>query len=454
VLLPAAAWGEKEGTVTSSERRISRQRAFVQPPGEARPDWWIISAVARRMGFGASFGYDSPHQIFSEHARLSALSGGARAFDIGGLAGLDAERYSSLEPIQWPVTASGDPGCQRLLASGRFYHGDQKARLVPTPPRSPGHAVDHEFPLVLNTGRVRDHWHTMTRTGRSARLSSHSCEPYVDLHGSDALVSGVQPGDLARVATRWGALVARVRTSGEVARGTAFVPMHWNDQFASDARVGALVNPVVDPVSGEPEFKHTPARIEPFHVAWHGFVLTRTPRDLRGLTWWALARGNGLLRYEIAGRTVPPDWCAFAQELLGSGPSGYLDYHDAAAGVYRAARVVDGRLEACAFFSPRADLPSRAWLSSLFARARLEEAERAMLLAAAPATGMEDSGPIVCSCYGVGRETIARAVARHALRSPREVGAHLRAGTNCGSCVAEITTVITEAALSERARPV
>ena len=275
----------------------------------------------------------------------------------------------------------------------------------------------------------------------------------MDLHGADALVGGVQPGDLARVTTRWGALVARVRSSGEVARGTAFVPMHWNDQFASDARVGALVNPIVDPVSGEPEFKHTPARIEPFHVAWHGFVLTRAPRDVRGLTWWALARGNGLLRYEIAGRSVPPDWCAFTQELLGCDPSGYLDYRDAAAGVYRAARVVDGRLEACAFFSPRADLPSRAWLSSLFARARLEEAERAMLLAAAPATGMEDSGPIVCSCYGVGRETIVRAVARHALRSPREVGAHLRAGTNCGSCVAEIKTVISEAVLSERGRP-
>jgi assimilatory nitrate reductase catalytic subunit len=261
----------------------------------------------------------------------------------------------------------------------------------------------------------------------------------------------VQPGDLARIVTRWGALVARVRTSGEVARGTAFVPMHWNDQFASDARVGALVSSVVDPISGEPEFKHTPARVEPFHVAWHGFVLARTPIDVRHLTWWALAQGDGLVRYEIAGRSVPADWCAFTQELLGAERSGYLDYHDAAAGVYRAARVARGRLEACAFFSPRADLPSRAWLSSLFQRATLEERERAMLLAAAPAAGVEDSGPIVCSCFGVGRQSIMQAVARHRLVSPREVGTHLRAGTNCGSCVPEITALIAQGAAKAEA---
>jgi assimilatory nitrate reductase catalytic subunit len=293
VLLPAAAWGEKDGTVTNSERRISRQRRFLAPPAEARPDWWIVCEVARRMGFAEEFRYESPGEIFDEHARLSGIAAGAsRFFDIGGLAGLTTKDYEDLEPTQWPVPVGTRTGVPRLFTDGRFAHADGKARLVPVRQRPPAHAPAERYPFVLNTGRIRDQWHTMTRTGRAPSLAEHLPEPFVDLHPHDVLALGVREGELARVRTRWGSMVARVRTSGEIARGTVFVPMHWNDVYASEARVGALVNPAVDPISGEPEFKHTPAAVEPFPVEWHGVLFARRPIATGDADWWALVRGR------------------------------------------------------------------------------------------------------------------------------------------------------------------
>src|SRR5262245_17117092 len=165
VLLHAAAWGEKSGTVTNSERRISRQRSFLSPPSEAQPDWWIVAQVAKRMGFGTAFDYDGPAAIFREHARLSAFeNGGERALDIGAVASLSDAEYDTLQPFQWPRPAdvAAPP---RLFADGRFFTASRKAQLVPTAPRAPARKPDADYPLVLNTGRVRDQWHTMTRTG-------------------------------------------------------------------------------------------------------------------------------------------------------------------------------------------------------------------------------------------------------------------------------------------------
>ena len=444
VLLPAAAWGEKDGTVTNSERCISRQRAFLDLPGEARPDWWIVCEVAKRMGFARGFDYQHPHEIFDEHARLSETGNDAsRAFDIRGLAGLRRTEYDSLDPIQWPVLSRGS-GTQRLFGNGRFYHADGKARLVSTPPRPPVHAPDEDYPFVLNTGRIRDQWHTMTRTGKAPRLLAHLSEPYIDLHPQDALLTGVRAGDLARVATRWGSFVAKLRMSGETARGTAFVPIHWNDQFASDARAGALVNPAVDPISGEPEFKHTPARVEPFRVTWHGFVLARQALAALDATWWTLITGEQFLRYELAGRSVPADWSIWARQLLGAHDpeADYLDYHDVATGDYRGAWLVEDRLTACIFLSPRTELPARSWLADLFSKERLSASDRFALLAGMPAAAAADPGPVVCSCFGVGHNTICDAIGRDQLTDTRQVGARLKAGTNCGSCLPEIRRLL------------
>lgn len=439
VLLPALGWGEKDGTVTNSERCISRQRAFLPAPGEARADWQALCDVARRMGY-AGFDYTSAHEIFDEHARLSSWRNGgdhARLFDLSGLAGLGRTAYDALEPVQWPVTQQAPGGSLRLFGDGVFAHANGRARFVATTPRGPENALDDDYPLALNTGRVRDQWHTMTRTGKSARLGSHVPEPFIDLHPHDALLSGVREGELARVSSRWGAMVGRVHHSGGIARGGVFVPIHWSGPTASDARVGALVNPVVDPVSGEPEFKHTPVKVEPFVVEWQAFVLSRSMPRLDALTWWTRVQGEGFLRYEAGGRgKVGAEW---ARALLAvDDDADWIEYEDRSAGVYRAAHLVDGRLQACVLVAKAGALPPREWLGGLFAQEVLGAGERAVLLAGRPAQAGADAGPTVCSCFGVGRNTICAAIRERNLRSTAEVTACLKAGGNCGSCLPEI----------------
>ncbi|MGO8854222.1 MAG: molybdopterin-dependent oxidoreductase [Steroidobacteraceae bacterium] len=474
VLLPATAWGEKDGTVTNSERCISRQRPFMPSPGEAKPDWWIFCQVAMRMGFSDGFRFQSSHEIFVEHAQLSAAGNhGTRAFDIGALGALTRPEYDALTPVRWPLSGSA-PGAatssnaaltsapagitlrepsREIFSDGRFFHADGRARFVATVPRAPKHSTDREYPLVLNTGRIRDQWHTMTRTGRSARLMQHAPEPFVDLHAQDALLAGVRPGELVQVSTRWGSMVARLRCSGEIGRGMVFAPMHWNSQYAGDARVGSLMSPAVDPVSGEPEFKHTPARVSPFVVAWQGFALSRKPVLIRDATAWSLTPSTSCLRYELAGRRVFGDWSPWARRLLDARDSApdWIEYSDRSIGVYRAAHLVGGRLEACVFLSPRPDLPSRAWLTSLFNKPILVREDRLGLLAGQPARSNADAGDVVCSCFSVGRKTICSAVRDLKLTTTAQIGQHLRAGTNCGSCLCEISSII--AAESDRSEP-
>ena len=442
VLLPALGWGEKDGTVTNSERRISRQRAFLPAPGEARADWQVLCDVARRMGY-AGFDFTAPQAIFDEHARLSTFRNGgelARLFNLAGLENLDAAQYDGLAPQQWPR------GQARLFGDGRFAHADGRARFVPTPPRAPRNAPDADYPLILNTGRVRDQWHTMTRTGKAAKLSGHVAEAFIDLHPQDALLYGVREGELARVSSAWGAMVARVVHGGGIARGQVFVPIHWSDAHASDARVGAVVKPAVDPVSGEPEFKHTPVRIEQFRVHWHAFVLSRTALNLDGVAHWTRIQGGQFLRYELAGRQRIADLGAWARALLGVADehADWLDYADASAGVYRAVHLDEGRIAQCVYVSPRPDLPSRAWLASLFAHAQMDAADRAGVLLGQPIGKGADAGPTVCACFGVGRNTICAAIREQGLTTTAQVTACVRAGGNCGSCVPEIRQLLLE----------
>nr|WP_305089068.1 nitrate reductase [Massilia sp. YIM B04103] len=451
VLLPALGWGEKDGTVTNSERRISRQRAFLPAPGEARADWRILSQFAQRMGY-AGFDYESPQQIFAEHARLTAFRNTPeelpRVLDIGGLAKLDAAAYDALEPVQWPLTAAveSQQGSARLFGDGRFSHPDGRARFVATVPRLPVNARDEDFPFALNTGRVRDQWHTMTRTGRAPKLSEHIPESFVDMHPQDALLSGVREGELARITTQWGAMVARVQHGGGIARGSVFVPIHWNGRTASDARVGALVNPAVCPISGEPEFKHTPVRVERFPVKWHGFILSRTDVSLDSVAHWTRAQGRGFARYELAGRNSIGDFGLWAKTLLGveSEDADWLEYADRSEGMYRAVHMVEDRIEQCIFVSSRPDLPARSWLAGLFGKEMLDDADRAGLLAGRAIAQGEDAGPTVCSCFGVGRNTICGAIREKDLKSVAQVTACVKAGGNCGSCVPELKKLLAE----------
>ena len=210
IVLPALAWGEKCGTVTNSERRISRQRNVLPHPGEAKEDWWIMSQVAKRLGFEQHFNYQSSAEIFREHAALSGFENeGIRDFDISGLARLTDEEYDQLEPVQWPITADKPQGTARLFTDNKFFTDNGKAKFIAITPRAPVNTTSDDYPLVLNTGRIRDQWHTMTRTARSAKLNGHIAEPFVDIHPSDAEKWSVKARDLAKIESRWGTVLAR-----------------------------------------------------------------------------------------------------------------------------------------------------------------------------------------------------------------------------------------------------
>jgi assimilatory nitrate reductase catalytic subunit len=443
IRLPALTWGEKDGTVTNSERRISRQRAFLPPPGEARADWWIVCEVAKRLGY-PGFDYASAAAIFDEHARLSGFENdGGRDFDISGLAGLSRADYDGLAPVQWPI-GPGEKGRARLFADGRFFTPTRRANFVPVTPRPPGRPTDTAYPLVLNTGRVRDHWHTLTRTGKSPRLSGHVSEPFVELHPVDARGAGLVDGQLATVISGLGEIVVRARVSAVQPRGQVFAPMHWNDAFASAARVGGLVHAEVDPVSGQPEFKHTPVRVVPYRAHWYGFLMSRGELTPRQATYWARARRYGLWHYELAGEIAPADWAAYAREELPDvgDAAEWRELYDSTQRNYRAARIVDGRLDALVIIGPDWRLPPRDWLGALFRKPRLEDAERARLLRGTPPSGEQDAGAVVCSCFGVGVNTLTRAIRAQGLDTPEAIGAVLDAGTNCGSCVPELRRLI------------
>jgi len=452
VLLPALAWGEKEGTVTNSERRISRQRAFLPPPGEAKADWWIVSAVARHMGYGAAFDYRSAADVFREHAALSACgNGGTRAFDLSALAELSDEGYQRMQPVQWPVTAANPAGTPRLFGDGRFFTASGKARFVAVTPRLPEHPVAVEYPFVLNTGRVRDHWHTLTRTGKSPRLSAHTVEPYAELHPRDAARLGVREGTLVRLTSRWGAMFARAVLSEGQRPGQVFVPMHWTAQYAAHGRVDALVNPATDPVSGQPELKHTPVQIERYTPKWHGFILSRQRLASPAADYWVMAAGTQFRRYELAGDRAPTEWGQWARTALGAEQQPgeeWVEYLDAGAGRYRGVRVLSQRIESCVFIAPGPELPPRSWLSQLFMQDSLSASDRMSLLTGLPPKDRPDPGRVVCSCFGVGINTITRAIRERGLTNVEMVGQALKAGTNCGSCLPELKALLTAQAAS------
>ncbi len=439
IRLPALGWGEKDGTVTNSERVISRQRGFRPPPGEARPDWWAVAQVAARLGWGDAFAWDGPAAIFREHAAVTALARpAARAFDISGLAGLTDAQYGALPPTRWPVTRPGEVG-------GRLA---PPARFVATPFRAPAHATSEAYPLRLLTGRLRDQWHTMTRTGAVPRLMAHSPEPVASINPADA--TGLADGSLARVASAWGSAVSRLRHDPAVARGAVFVPMHWTDRFAPAARINAAVNPAVDPVSGQPELKHTPVRVEPVAMTWHGFVLARRPLGTALAEWTALLPAtDGVWRHELGGLELPAGAFARLRALLEEPDAAWVLLEDPAAGLHRAALLRGGQLLACVFLGPAPALPARDWLVGLFAEAALGSAARRALLAGAPADGPAPS-PTICVCHGIAAAAIRTAIAGGA-SSLALVGEATRAGTGCGSCKPEIAALLVAQRIPEPA---
>jgi assimilatory nitrate reductase catalytic subunit len=443
VLLPAAAWGEKDGTVTNSERRISRQRAFAPPAGEAKPDWWAVSELAKRMGFGAAFDYAGPAAIFREHAALSAFeNNGTRDFDFGGLAGLSDPDYDALAPLQWPVPIGGAGGTKRMFVDGRFFTSSGRARFVATEEPALAEAPDAEFPFLLNTGRVRDQWHTMTRTGLSPKLASHMPDPFVEVNPEDASKLGLAGDGFAWVWTTNGSAVLRVNITAAQVPGNIFVPIHWNDETAGRARIGALVHPFTDPHSGQPDSKAIPADLAPVYFAAHGFVLARRRVPLPGGTayaWNAIEGG-----YAARFATNEPFAALLEALACESRSAERVSYDHPAKGIFRAALILHGRLDAVLFFGREGEVPPWSYIDEAWQLKRLDGATCRSFLAGRSPSVEFDPSPTICACFGVKSQAILAAIADGAC-STESVGARLNAGTNCGSCLPELRRMIAAA---------
>jgi assimilatory nitrate reductase catalytic subunit len=446
IKLPATGWSEKDGTVTNLERRISRQRALFEPAGNARPDWWIISQVAQRMGFQSEFQYSSSAEIFAEHAALSGFENSAnqqlRDFDISKFAGISASDFAQLPPIQWPVNAKAPNGTTRLFSNQQFYTDTGKAQLIAVKAKLPSNPLTRAYPFTLNTGRIRDQWHTMTRTGLAHKLNSHKPEPQVEIHPEDAKDLGLVQNSLAKIDSRWGSMLARIDIQSGQQPGSLFVPMHWTAQLSSHGRVGALVNPAVDPLSGQPESKQTPVRINAWPTQWQALIISRQALDDLDCDYWVKNKGDGIWRYFLAGQHASPDWVA---GLLKDQPTEDVSYyHDSNSGDYRYARFNNQRLDFCLFVSSNGNLPELNWLSSLFAEQPLSRQQRLNLLSGRPAKDDVDCGRTVCACFNVGEKTICEAINHHQLKTVTEIGTHLSAGTGCGSCIPELKGLLSQ----------
>ncbi|ALB62971.1 Assimilatory nitrate reductase large subunit [Cronobacter condimenti 1330] len=446
VRFPAQGWGEKNGTVTNSERRISRQRPFLPAPGETRPDWWIVAQMARRLGAGEAFGWQHPQEIFCEHAALSGFENdGTRAFDISGLAGLTREAYDALSPVQWPVTATMPAGTARLLTEKTGWRGGRLA-MVAVVPALPQARPDARYPFWLNTGRIRDQWHTMTRTGTVARLMQHQPLPRVSIHPDDAVREGVREGDLVDVVSAQGFMVAWVALSEAQQPGALFVPMHWNAHFATRGRVNALVAPVCCAHSGQPESKQTAVRLQRRHTHWQGELFCRAlPALPSELLWWRQAQ-HGCEHYTLAGVTSPQGWlCDLATH------AGWQIQYAEGAGAFHLLAWRDGELM-LAFYSGarRPEIQPEA-VATAFSEPPACALARHALLAGKRAGNAPAKGRIICSCFGVGENAIRAAITAGCV-STEQLGESLRCGTNCGSCVPELKALLAQAAsLSEAA---
>jgi assimilatory nitrate reductase catalytic subunit len=453
VLLPSLGWGEKDGTVTNSERRISRQRRFLLAPGGANPDWWQLAEVGRRMGF-SGFEYDAPADIFAEHAGLSAFENdGSRDFDIGAASKIGSAEYEALQPFQWPASLENTSSLKemsgrlaggrasRFFADGNFYHADHKARFIAvTAPITD--RTDSRYPMTLSTGRIRDHWHTMTRTGKSARLSRHIAEPFAELHPRDTMEIGVGDAGLVELESPYGKAIVRALVTERQARGNVFVPMHWNDQFAAKARIDALVPPVTDPHSGQPASKNVAVAARPFRAAAYGFAISAAKPTAPQAEYWALAKADGGWRIELAFSDIAEDWTEWCRNTFHI-PSDIepLGYADRQSGDMRLAFLDGEKLLAALFLAREPVAVARNWAVGQLTAVHSEIRQRFAIVAGRPGADQPDPGATVCSCFSVGTNQIIAAV-RGGCHSVQAVGAHTNAGTNCGSCRAEIRGII------------
>ncbi len=452
LLLPALGWGEKDGTVTNSERCISRQRALLPPPGEARADWWIITQVAHRLGFGSHFNYQCVADIFTEHAKLSAFeNNGSRDFDIGGLARLSPAQYDDLEPVCWPVSES--VGQMRVLSQGVFFTPSGKARMVPVTAQATSADHWHAGALLLNSGRLRDQWHTMTRTGGVPNLMRHRDFFSIGVNPDDAKSRGLAAGDLIELRNPLGAVRGLLRLDPELAAGQVFAPIHWSNQFSGRAVVSQLFAAITDPISGQPQSKFAWVSMNRVATSAWALVLSRECFAPGECAYWSRVAVDGGHLALVAldeGAALENTLAPFLQrkELR------LIRYDDVSLRDHRCLGFKERQAETTApsmqleFASfarqRRNSLPSRDWLAGLFSR---EMPRQPASLLAATETEAEDTGEMVCTCWEVAEGQIKKAIAAGAI-SVEMLGGELRCGTECGSCVPELKRLLVASTLA------
>ena len=476
VVFPASTWGEKHGTVTNSERRISLQKGLVLPPGEAKHDWKIVCEVAEKMGFGEAFNYQHPVEIFREHAELSGFENASekaiasanvststntaittesthqpikRIFDISALATISLEDYQQFTPVQWPVTKEYPQGTARFFKRNKkggiaetCSTQTGKANIIPIIARLPQHkAQDDE--VIMNTGRIRDQWHTMTRTGRATKLMAHFSEPFIQVHPEDAKRFNVNDKQLAQLNNLGATYLGRVNVSNQQRLGEVFVPIHWNDNFSKSARVSALVNPITDPICGQPEFKHSPVKLAPFKTVWSGYLISATALNTDKLStdYWSQITLEAGVKYLLADTKVLSDSEALLQSMYPA-IDDWVVLKDDQLQELRIAGFVDEKLRC--FFIGSTALDKQ--YNTRFIEQQLDQVQqtnhRYRLLAGVDSDGSNDVGDIVCACFQVGEKTIQSAIAAGECKTVAALGNKLKCGTNCGSCIPELKALL------------
>jgi assimilatory nitrate reductase catalytic subunit len=450
LVLPAATWPEKSGTVTNSERRISRVRAAIDPPGDAQPDWRLACAVAARLADRiapakrALFDYADESQVFAEHARMTA----GRDLDYSAL------DYHVLEqdgPQQWPYRTDARPSV-RLYGDGIFPTASGRARFIDVGYVPVAEQVSAQYPLRLTTGRLRDHWHTMARTALAPSLTRHVEEPWLSMHRVDMQRARLQDGTLVKVKSRRGQLFLPVRADDSLRPGHAFLPMHWGSAFMAGDGINALTNPAADPDSRQPELKHSAVAVEAAQLPWRamGWIRGDAPALRRALAPWlkrfpyvlllpsAMAE-NGL-RLSVAAAQAPTQEVlqALCADLELARPDAAFD--DPTRGVLRRVRLADG-LPAAYFLAGdvRAHDAMVAWIDGGAAPASI-----AQLLMGRTAAVAVARARIICTCNGVSDRAIETGIA--AGLDLDGLKKTLGCATGCGSCAPEIARMIVRGA--------
>ena len=453
LLLPAASWGEKEGTVTNSERRVSHVRRAVSAPAEARPDWAITTDFARRLekllrpGLPSLFGFSNPMELFDEYKHLTAK----RDLDLSGLS------YAILDnqgPQQWPFPAGATQGTARLYGDGRFPTANTRAQFHADPYRAPKEKRETRYSLTLNTGRLRDQWHGMSRTGTAARLFGHVEDAVLSLHPDELRRRRLQSGDLIKVRSRRGSLIVPVQADDSVRSGQAYLPMHWGDRFLKGLGTNVLTQPAFDPLSKQPELKHAGIEVEKVELPWTFFALVEGEVQTRFQALRPLFEGFAYANLTLTGRERPalliraastvapqPELLAQIDRLLDLHQGPVLAYDDPRKAVGKRVRIEEGRIVSLRLAG---ETIARDWLKSLWSEGQADADLRRWLLAplSTPpgAASGKKAGKTLCNCLNVSEDAVCAGIARGLdLAGLKQ---ELKCGTSCGSCVPEIKRLL------------